>query len=84
MLALHDVLRDHGLLLVGYNKPIGFSYWTSGLGPLFDDVALGQLAHQVCKATSTPLIAIPCHLLKKARCTKGRLTRLALHNQFDL
>ena len=47
-LALHAVLRDHGLLLVGYDQPIGFSYWTGGLEPLFNDIAFGQLAHQVC------------------------------------
>ena len=44
---LHGALRDRGLLVVGYNKPVGFHYWTGGLLPLFENATLGPLPHEV-------------------------------------
>ena len=46
--VLHGALRDRGLLVVGYNKPTNFRYWTGGLLPLFDNATLGLLPHEVC------------------------------------
>ena len=47
MSVLHKVLRDAGLLVVGYNRPTGFHYWSEGLLPLFEEATLGPLPHEV-------------------------------------
>ena len=47
MSVLHGVLRNKGLLIVGYNKPISFHYWDTGLLPLFENATLGSLPHEV-------------------------------------
>ena len=52
MAVLHGVLRDQGLLVVGYNKPISFHYWTGGLLPLFENATLGSLPHEVSFSTA--------------------------------
>ena len=58
MSALYDVLRDQGLLVVGFNKPTGFHYWSQGLMPLFEEATLGDVPHEVSSAES----AVYCNI----------------------
>ena len=34
-------------MIVGYNAPLKFAYWSEGLSPLFTETTLGSLPHQV-------------------------------------
>ena len=48
-----DMLTCRGILIVGYNAPATFAYWSEGLSPLFKETTLRDLPHQakpVCVA----------------------------------
>ena len=58
-----DVLTCRGILIVGYNAPATFAYWSEGLSPLFKETTLGALPHQAkppCVARLGPHVQHLC------------------------